>query len=244
MLAVKSIGYTRRMYKRILLKLSGEQLQGKFDGGIDTERIAWIANEVKKVSATEVVIMIGGGNFVRGAQVQGDMINRVTADNMGMMGTMINALALADVFNACGVPTRALSSVKADQVIDQFTHRRAFSHLAKGRAVVIGGGIGQPFLTTDTAAVSLALQLNCDAIFKATKVDGVYTADPSADPSAKKYEMITLQEAVEQPAIRVMDKAAIALAADHNQPIVVFELLKEDNIANAAAGEPIGTTIR
>lgn len=232
------------MYKRILLKLSGEQLQGKFDGGIDTERITWIAHEVKKAKDTEVVIMIGGGNFVRGAQVQGDKISRVTADNMGMMGTMMNALALTDVFNESGVPTRALSSVKADQVIDQFTHRRVFSHLAKGRAVVVGGGIGQPFLTTDTAAVSLALQLGCDAILKATKVDGVYTADPSVDPDATKYETITLQEAVEQPAIRVMDKAAIALAADHNQAIVVFELLKEGNIAKAAAGESIGTTIR
>jgi uridylate kinase len=232
------------MYKRILLKLSGEQLQGQYEGGIDVDRITWIADEIKKVKGTEIVIMIGGGNFVRGAQLQGEKISRVTADNMGMMGTMMNALAVADVFNVSGVPTRALSSIKADQMIDQFTHRRVFSHLAKGRAVVIGGGIGQPFLTTDTAAVSLALQLDCDAILKATKVDGVYSADPSVDPNAKKYDTITLQEAVEQPDIRVMDKAAIALAADHTQAIVVFELLKEDNIARAAAGEPIGTTIR
>ncbi len=231
------------MYKRILLKLSGEQLQGKYDGGIDVERVSWIANELKKVTSTEIVVMIGGGNFVRGAQLEGDKMSRVTADNMGMLGTMMNALAVADIFEASGVPTRALSSIKADQVLDQFTHRRVFSHLAKGRVVVIGGGIGQPFLTTDTAAVSLALQLNCDAILKATKVDGVYTSDPSVDSTATKYETITLQEAVEQPNIRVMDKAAIALAADHRQAIVVFELLKEDNIAKAIAGEPIGTTI-
>lgn len=232
------------MYRRILLKLSGEQLQGKHDGGLDIERMTWIANEVKKVEKIEVVILIGAGNFVRGAQITGAEIGRITADNMGMLGTMINAAALADVFNYAGVETRALTSVKADQVLDQFTHRRAFSHLAKGRVVIIGGGIGQPYLTTDTAAVSLALQLNCDAIFKATKVDGVYQTDPSVDANAKKYAQISLQEAMENPDIRVMDKAAIALAADHAQSIVVFELLKEDNIAKASRGEPVGTTIR
>lgn len=231
------------MYKRILLKLSGEQLQGKYDGGLDTTRIKWIAEEIKKVKDTEIVIMIGGGNFVRGAQVAGSEIGRITADNMGMLSTMINALALTDVFNAVGVPARALTSIKADQVLDQFTHRRAYSHLSKSRIVVVAGGIGQPYLTTDTAAVSLALQLECDAIFKATKVDGVYDTDPIANPAARKYETLSLQEAVEQPDIRVMDKAAIALAADHAQAIVVFELLKEDNIARAAAGEPIGTKI-
>ena len=231
------------MYKRILLKLSGEQLQGKYDGGLDTSRIRWIADEIKKINNTEIVIMIGGGNFVRGAQVAGGEIGRITADNMGMLSTVINALALTDVFNAAGVPTRALSSIKADQVIDQFTHRRAYSHLAKSRIVVVAGGIGQPYLTTDTAAVSLALQLECDAIFKATKVDGVYDADPMANPNATKYDRLSLQDAVEQPDIRVMDKAAIALAADHQQPIVVFELLKEDNIARAAAGEAVGTKI-
>jgi uridylate kinase len=231
------------MYKRILLKLSGEQLQGKYDGGIDTERIRWIANEIKKTHETQIVIMVGGGNFVRGAQVTNEAINRVTADNMGMMGTMMNALAVTDTFNATGLEARALSSIKADQILDQFTHRRAFSHLAKNRVVVIAGGIGQPYLTTDTAAVSLALQLDCDAILKATKVDGVYTADPALDASAKKYDTISLQEAVEQPEIRVMDKAAMALAADNQQSIVVFELLKENNIARAAAGEAVGTTI-
>lgn len=231
------------MYKRILLKLSGEQLQGRFDSGFDTERAVWIAKEIKKVEATEIVIMIGGGNYVRGARVVGGGIERVTADNMGMLSTLLNALALADVFNANGVSARALSSIKADQVIDQFTHRRALSHLAKKRIVIVAGGIGRPFLTTDTAAVSLALELDCDAILKATKVDGVYSDDPETNPAAKRFDTISLQEAVENPAVRVMDKAAIALAADHEQSIVVFELLKENNIARAAAGEPIGTTV-
>lgn len=231
------------MYKRILLKLSGEQLQGKYDSGFDTERAVWIAGEIKKVEATEIVIMIGGGNYVRGARVVGGGIERVTADNMGMLSTLLNALALADVFNANGVSARALSSIKADQVVDQFTHRRALSHLAKKRVVIVAGGIGRPFLTTDTAAVSLALELSCDAILKATKVDGVYSDDPETNPAATKYETISLKEAVENPAVRVMDKAAIALAADHQQSIVVFELLKENNIARAAAGEPVGTTV-
>lgn len=231
------------MYKRVLLKLSGEQLQGKFDGGFDPEQAAWIAEEIKKVNDTEVVVMIGGGNYARGAQITGGGISRITADNIGMMATMMNAVALADVFNANGLPSRALTSIKADQVADQFTHRRAFSHLSKGRVVIIAGGIGQPYLTTDTAAVSLALQLDCDAILKATKVDGVYDSDPAVNPAAKKYETLTLQEAVEQPNIRVMDKAAIALAYDHSQSIVVFGLLTEGNIAKAVAGESVGTTI-
>lgn len=232
------------MYKRVLLKLSGEQLQGTFNGGFDIERATWIADEIKKVKDTEIVIMVGGGNFVRGAQVADDKIERVSADNMGMLGTMINTIALTDAFNNSGLPTRGLTSIKADQVLDQFTHRRAFSHLAKGRVVIVAGGIGQPYLTTDTAAVSLALQLQCDAILKATKVDGVYSDDPVKNPDAQKFAQLSFKEAVENSEIRVMDKAAMALAADHDQPIVIFELLAENNIMAAVAGEPIGTTIR
>lgn len=231
------------MYKRVLLKLSGEQLQGKYSSGFDAERAAWIANEIKKVAAAEIVVMIGGGNFIRGAQLAGNGIGRVTADNIGMLATMMNALALTDVFNANGVEARTLTNINADQVADQFTHRRAISHLRKKRVVVVAGGIGRPYLTTDTAAVNLALELDCDVILKATKVDGVYDSDPVRNPAAKKFDQLTLQEAVEQPDIKVMDKAAIALAYDHNQPIVVFALLTEDNIANAVAGKSVGTII-
>ncbi|HMI09767.1 MAG TPA: UMP kinase [Candidatus Saccharimonadales bacterium] len=232
------------MYKRILLKLSGEQLQGKYDGGFDAETAAWIAEEIKKVKDSQVVVMIGGGNYARGAQLVGGGVQRVTADNIGMMGTMMNAIALADVFTSKGLSARALTNIKADQVADQFTHRRALSHLEKGRVVIVAGGIGRPYLTTDTAAVSLALELECDAILKATKVDGVYDSDPAKNPSAKKYDTITLQDAVEQPEIRVMDKAAMALAYDHNQPLIIFDLLTEGNIAKAAAGDPVGTTVK
>ncbi|MDN5274299.1 MAG: pyrH [Candidatus Saccharibacteria bacterium] len=232
------------MYKRILLKLSGEQLQGKFDGGFDAERAAWIADEIKKIqSGTEIIIMIGGGNYARGAQLVGGGIGRVTADNIGMMATMMNAVALADVFNSVGVESRALTNIKADQVADQFTHRRALSHLQKGRIVIVAGGIGRPFLTTDTAAVNLALELECDAVLKATKVDGVYDSDPAINPDAKKFTTLTLQEAVEHPEVRIMDKAAMALAEDHKQSLIIFELLQEGNIAKAVAGEPIGSTI-
>lgn len=231
------------MYKRILLKLSGEQLQGEFDGGFDAKRAAWIAAEVKKVTDCQVVIMIGGGNYARGAQLTGGGVQRVSADNIGMLATMMNAIALTDVLNAEGLPATALSNIKADQVIDQFTHRRALSHLRKGRVVVVAGGIGRPYLTTDTAAVSLALELECDAILKATKVDGVYDSDPEQNPGAQKLDTLTLQQAVEQPNIKIMDKAAIALAADHNQSIIVFELLKDDNIARVSRGESVGTKI-
>lgn len=231
------------MYKRVLLKLSGEQLQGKYDGGFDAERACWIAEEIKKVKNAQIVVMIGGGNYARGAQLAGGGVQRVTADHIGMMATMMNALALADVFTSRGLPARALTNVKADQVADQFTHRRALSHLEKGRVVIVAGGIGRPYLTTDTAAVSLALELDCDVILKATKVDGVYDSDPAKNPGAVKIKQLSLRDAVEQPGIQVMDNAAIALAEDHSQSIVVFELLKEDNIARAAHGEVVGTTI-
>lgn len=233
------------MYKRILLKLSGEQLQGKFDGGFDAERAAWIAGEIKKtvLGGSEVVVMVGGGNYARGTQLTGGGVRRVTADNVGMLATVMNALVLADVFNASGLSARALTNIKADQVADQFTHRRAISHLEKGRVVIVAGGIGRPYLTTDTAAVSLALEMDCDVILKATKVDGVYDKDPAKFDDAQRYETLSLQQAVEQPDIKVMDKAAIALAADHDQSIIVLKLLEEDNIARAINGEQIGTTI-
>jgi uridylate kinase len=235
--------YTRGMYKRILLKLSGEQLQGQFDGGFDADRAAWIADEIKKATDAEIIVMIGGGNYARGAQLVGKGVQRVTADNIGMMATIMNAVALADVFNSKGLAARALTNLTLDQVADQFTHRRALSHLAKGRVVIVAGGIGRPYLTTDTAAVSLALELECDAILKATKVDGIYDSDPAKNSDAKKLVTLTYQQALEQPDVKIMDKAALGLALEHTQPLVVFELLQTGNIARAIAGEQIGTTI-
>ena len=156
---------------------------------------------------------------------------------------MMNGLAIVDVFNASCLSARVLTNIKSDQVADQFTHRRALSHLAKNRVVVVAGGIGRPYLTTDTAAVSLALELECDVILKATKVDGVYDCDPNENSHAVKYDHVSLKDAVEQPDIKILDKAAIALAYDHGQSIIVFDLLQDGNIARAALGEKVGTTI-
>jgi len=233
------------MYKRVLLKLSGEQLAGKYESGIDAELATWLAQEIAQVVAggTQVVIMVGGGNYARGAQLAGHGIGRVTADNIGMLATMMNALALADVFNSVGVAARALTNIKADQVADQFTHRRAVSDLGKGRVVIVAGGIGRPYLTTDTAAVSLALELDCEVVLKATKVDGVYDKDPVKHKDAVKIEHMSFDEAVSNVAIAVMDNAALGLAMEHNLPIVVFNALEDRNILKVAGGDALGTRI-
>lgn len=233
------------MYTRILLKLSGEQLQGKFDGGFDIERASWIADQLRPLleQKKQIVIMVGGGNYARGAQLASDEIPRVTADNIGMLATLMNALALTSVLNAKGVSARALSNVRADQVVDQFTHRRALSHLEKGRVVIVAGGIGRPYLTTDTAAVSLALEMDCEVVLKATKVDGVYNKDPEQFDDAIKHENISFDEVLQNVDIKIMDKAAVGLAMEHHTPVIVFALLIEGNIAQVIAGNGAGTLI-
>ncbi len=233
------------MHKRVLLKISGEQLAGQFDGGIDPERAAWLATEVVKATknGTQVVIMVGGGNFVRGARLAGHGIQRVTADHMGMLATMMNALALTDIFEHQGLATRCLSNIFAEQVAEPFVHRLANKHLEKGRVVIVAGGIGRPYLTTDTAAVALALELDCEVVLKATKVDGVYTKDPSQHQDATRVETISFQAAVENSAIKVMDKAAIGLAMEHQLPVIIFDLLQDGNIARAINGDKVGTLI-
>jgi uridylate kinase len=239
------IEYLTVSYKRVLLKISGEQLSGKHDSGFDTEHALWLAREVKKVAekGQSVVIMVGGGNIVRGAQIAGGGIQRVTADHMGMLGTMINALALTDIFENEGVKTRCLSNIFAEQVAEKFIHRLANKHLEKGRVVILGGGTGRPYVTTDTAAVNLALELDCNIVLKATKVDGVYDKDPATHPDAKRYEKLSFREAVSSPSIKVMDKAALGLAMEHNISILVFDALKKDNIGLAINGESVGTLI-
>ena len=233
------------MYKRILLKLSGEQLQGEQGGGFDTERATWIAGQIKELvdAGIEVVVMVGGGNYARGAQLANDLIQRITGDYMGMLATMMNALALADVCNASDVPARALSNIKADQIVDQFTHRRALSHLTKKRVVIVAGGTARPFLTTDTAAVSLALEMNCDVVIKTTKVDGVYDRDPAKYPDAKKFDTLSYDDALANPEITVMDKAALGLAMEQHKPVVICDLLTDGNIVRAARGEVVGTLV-
>jgi uridylate kinase len=231
--------------RRILLKLSGEQLSGKHESGIDAELMGWIASEVQKVleEGVQVAIMVGGGNFVRGAQLAGHGIQRVTADHIGMLGTMMNGLAITDVFEYKGIPTRCLSNIFADQVAEKFVHRLANKHFEKDRVVIVAGGIGRPYLTTDTAAVSLALELNCDMVLKATKVDGVYDSDPSTNPNAVKLDTVSYDDAVSNPNIKVMDKAAMGLAMEHAMPVVIFDLMQADNLRKIVAGEPVGTKI-
>lgn len=233
------------MYRRVLLKLSGEQLAGKFDGGFDAELAAWLAGEIKKVvdAGTQVVIMVGGGNYARGAQLAGHGISRVTADNIGMLATIMNAIALADVFNSHDVSARALTIVKADQVADQFTHRRAISDLRKGHVVIAAGGTGRPYVTTDTAALSFALELDCEVVLKATKVDGVYDKDPVQFSDAVKVPRVSFEDAVADGAIKVMDKAALGLAMEYKLPVVVFDAMQDGQIARAANGDDIGTKI-
>lgn len=236
---------TLDMYKRILLKLSGEQLQGDKDGGFDAERAKWIAGQIKPAveAGTQVAIIVGGGNYARGAQLMGNGIDEVTAHNTGMLATIMNAITLADVFNATGLKTRALSNIEVNQFIDSYTYRRAINHLRKSRVVIIGGGTGRPFVTTDTAAVNLALELKCDAIIKTTKVDGVYDKDPMQFPDAHKFETLTYDEALSNGDIKVMDKAALGMALEDKKTLIVCDLLTEGNIARAAAGEPVGTRI-
>lgn len=234
-----------RPYKRILLKLSGEQLAGKFESGIDAELGKWLAQEIKKVvkDGTQVVVMVGGGNFARGAQLAGNGIKRVTADHIGMLATMMNALALTDIFESEGVKTRCLSNIFAQQVAEPFVHRLAEKHLEKGRVVITAGGIGRPYLTTDTAAVALALEIDCQVVLKATKVNGVYDKDPAKSSDAKKIDNLSFQQAVADNGIKIMDKAAMGLALEHDMPIIVFDAMQPDNIVKAAKGQTTGTII-
>ena len=233
------------MYKRILLKLSGEQLQGDKSSGFDAERAAWIAQQIKPVlsAGTEVVIMVGGGNYVRGNQIAGHGIQSVSAHNIGMLSTLMNAIALADVFNNSDLPTRSLSTVEVNQFIDHYTYRRALSHLQKGRVVIVGCGTGRPFLTTDTAALNLALEMQCNVVIKTTKVDGVYNKDPMKFPDAHKFDELSYHDALTNPDIAVMDKAAIGCAMDEHIPVLICDLLTDGNIARAARGERVGTLI-
>jgi uridylate kinase len=231
---------------RILLKLSGEQLSSDGQASFDVERAQWITGEIKKARAAgaEIVVIVGGGNVIRGKDfANSELVRRVSADYMGMLSGVINTLGLAEVFNNSDLPTAALSNIKADQVIDQYTYRRALSHLTKGRVVLVAGGMARPFFSHDTVAVNVALELDCDLVLKATKVDGVFDDDPEKNPDAKKIPAMSLSEAVENSKIKVMDKAALGLAAEFGKPIVVFELLKEGNIARIARGETVGTRI-
>ncbi len=231
-------------YKRVLLKISGEQLAGR-EGGIDPEFVAWLATEIKKAteSGVQMAIVVGGGNFLRGANFAGQGIERPTADYMGMLATVMNGLALMDMLEHHGQPTRVQTNIHINQVAEPFIRRRALRHLEKNRVVIVAGGLGKPYLTTDTAAASVALELDCDVILKATKVDGIYDRDPAIHPDAVKYDVLSYQEAVSNTDIMIMDKAAIGLAMEQKIPLIVFDLHRDDNILRAVSGESIGTRV-
>jgi uridylate kinase len=232
-------------YKRVLLKLSGEQLAGKYEFGVDPEIASFLANEVKKVvdAGCQVVMIVGGGNMVRGAEIAGHGIRRVTADQMGMLSGLINSMAMTDIFEANQVKTRCLSNIFAQQVAESYSYRLAEKHLQKNRVVIIAGGTARPYVTHDTAAVSFALELDCEVVLKASKVEGVYDKDPAKFPDAIKLDHVTFQEAVEDNSIKVMDKAAMGLALEHSKPIVVFDAMQPDNLAKIVSGENVGTMI-
>ncbi|MDL2362781.1 MAG: UMP kinase [Patescibacteria group bacterium] len=232
-------------YKRILLKLSGEQLAGKYEFGVDPEIAAFLAAEVKKVIDTgcQVVMIVGGGNMVRGAEIAGHGIRRVTGDQMGMLSGLINCMAMTDIFESQGVPTRCLSNIFAQQIAESYSYRLAEKHLEKGRVVIIAGGTSRPYVTHDTAGVSFALELDCEVVLKATKFDGVYTKDPAQFTDATKLDAVSFQDALSDNAIKVMDKAALGLAMEQHQTIVVFDAMKPDNLFKIASGEAVGTKI-
>lgn len=233
------------MYKRLLLKLSGEQLSGSFDSGFDTKTANYLAEEIKKVNNTgcQLAIVVGGGNMVRGAQIAGNGIRRVTGDQMGMLSGLINSMALTDIFEAHNISTRCLSNIFTDQIAESYSFRRAIKHLENNRVIIIAGGIGRPYFTHDTASVNLALELDCQAVLKASKVDGVYDMDPHKHKKALKLDRVTFQQAVEDNAIKVMDKAAMGLAMEHNMPLIVFDAMKPGNIGRIIKGEIVGTII-
>lgn len=235
-------------YKRIILKLSGEALQSKSANGenIDVDIVNSIASQVKdiKLLGTEVGIVIGGGNIVRGGEFyQKQGIDRSTADYMGMLATVINGMALQAAFEKHGMHTRLQTAIHMEEIAEPYIRRRALRHLEKDRVVIFAAGTGNPYFTTDTAAVLRAVELGADAILKATKVDGVYSSDPVKNKSAKKFESLTYMDVLKKE-LKVMDLTAISLCKDNKLPIVVFNLFKPGNIKRVVLGEKIGTVIR
>jgi uridylate kinase len=231
-------------YQRILLKLSGEALLGNEDYGIDPVIIRRIANEVLEVRKTgvQVAIVIGGGNIFRGAGLAQSGIDRVTGDHMGMLATLMNSLALQDALEKAGVDARVMSAISVHDVSEDYIRRRAARHLEKGRVVIIAGGTGNPFFTTDTAAALRAIEVGADIVLKATKVDGVYSADPKVDETASMYESLSYDEVIEGK-LGVMDTNAIVLCRDQKMPIRVFNVFGVGNLMKIVTGEKVGTII-
>ncbi len=231
-------------YNRILLKLSGEALMGDRQYGIDPNRLSDYANEIKKIveKKIEVAIVIGGGNIFRGLAGSSNGMDRVQGDYMGMLATIINGLALQSALEEAQLQTRLLTAIEMKQIAEPFIKRRAVRHLEKGRVVIFGGGTGNPYFTTDTAAVLRAIEIDADVIIKGTRVDGIYSSDPEKDLTATKFENITFKEVLNLD-LKVMDMTAFTLSEENNLPIIVFDMNKKGNLMKVISGEKVGTLV-
>ena len=231
-------------YKRILLKLSGEALMGERQYGIDPKRLAEYAEDIKGIvdSGVQVAIVIGGGNIFRGVAGASNGMDRVQGDYMGMLATVINGLALQSALEDAGVQTRLQTAIKIEAMAEPYIKRKAMRHLDKGRVVIFGSGTGNPYFTTDSAAVLRAIEMNADVILKGTRVDGIYTEDPEKNPQAKKYETITFEEVIAK-GLKVMDMTAFTLSQENELPIIVFDMNTRGNLSKVVNGEKIGTKV-
>ncbi|MEM6273164.1 MAG: UMP kinase [Bacteroidota bacterium] len=231
-------------YKRVLLKLSGEALIGRKDFGIDNQTLTKFAREVKDIQSMgiEVAVVVGGGNIFRGIQLAEGGMDRAQGDYMGMLATVINAMALQDAMENLGVKTRVMSALEINQVCEPYIRRRAIRHLEKGRVVILGAGTGNPFFTTDTAAALRSIEIEADVVLKGTRVDGVYTADPEKDPHALKFDEISFQDVLSKR-LNVMDMTAFTLCQENNLPIIVFDINEPGNLKRIVLGEMIGTLV-
>jgi len=232
-------------YKRILLKLSGEALMGDKSFGFDTEVIAQYANDIKTVVdiGVEVAVVIGGGNIYRGMNEKETGIERAHGDYMGMLATVINGMAMQASLEKIGVYTRLLSAIKMEQIAEPYIRRRAIRHVEKGRVVIFGAGTGNPYFTTDTAGSLRAIEISAEVILKGTRVNGIYTADPEKDPTAKKFDTITFQECISKN-LRVMDMTAFTLCMENKLPIIVFDMNQRGNLLKVVTGEKVGTLVK
>ncbi len=232
------------IYKRILLKLSGESLMGGKEFGIAPEMLQHYSEEIKSITklGVEVAIVIGGGNIFRGLQAEDSCIERVQGDYMGMLATVINGLALQSALEENGIFTRLMTAIPIDKIAEPYIRRRAISHLNKGRVIIFTAGTGNPYFTTDSAAALRASEINADVILKGTRVDGVYTADPEKDSSATKYNNISFNEVI-RSGLNIMDMTAFTMCRENNMPIVVFDISKPQNLARIVQGEQIGTLV-
>lgn len=231
-------------YRRILLKLSGESLMGNQQFGIDPDALRAFAEDVKEAFdlGIQIGVVFGGGNIFRGIQASQKGIDKVSGDHMGMLATVINCIAFQNALEALGVPTRLQTAIRMEQIAEGFIRRRAIRHLEKGRVVLFGAGTGNPYFTTDTAAVLRAIEVEAEVVIKGTRVDGVYTADPEKDPTAKRFDRLTYREVLERD-LRVMDMTAITMAQENNIPLLVFNMNERGNLRRLMTGEPVGTVV-